>query len=122
MNIRKLMQGLSYSGKVEGKRQTYYVFKGSEFFLVLSFSATKPKAGNFNIVQSEAADYVSERFAGTRGVTTSDVVKKGRRSRHVPTALAALNILYVLAATGHASIDTRRAGPRLFFNVRRQRA
>ncbi|MGH9369580.1 MAG: hypothetical protein ACRD3M_18155 [Thermoanaerobaculia bacterium] len=119
MNVRKLMQGLSYSGKVKGKRQTYHVFEGSTFFLVLSFSRTKRNAGNFNAVETAAVDYVQERCAGTQGVTTSDVVQKGRRSRHVPNALAALNILYVLAATGRASIDTRRAGPKLFFNVRR---
>jgi hypothetical protein len=118
VNIRKLMQELSYSGEVKGKRQTYHVFKGSDFFLVLSFSGTKPNAGNFNIVESDAVDYVYERFAGTKGVTTNSVVEKGRRSGRVPNALAALNILYVLAATGRAGIDTRRVGPRLFFNVR----
>ena len=122
VNIKKLMQGLSYSGEAEGKRQSYYVFEGSEFFLVLSFSRTKPSAGNFNIVGSDAADYVYERFAGVKAVTTNDVVEKGRRSRHIPGTLAALNIMYVLAATGRASIDTRRVGTQLFFNVKRKHA
>ena len=122
MNIKKLMQGLSFCGEAEGKRQSYYIFEGSEFFLVLSFSHRKPGAGNFNIVESDAADYVYERFAGAKGVTTNDVVEKGRRSRHIPNALAALNIMYVLAATGRASIDTRRVGPKLFFNVKRKHA
>lgn len=122
MKIKKLMQGLSYCGEAEGKRQSYYVFGGAEFFLVLSFSHTKPNAGNFNIVESDAADYIYDRFAGAKAVTTNDVVEKGRRSRHVPSALAALNIMYVLAATGRASIDARRVGPKLFFNVKTKRA
>jgi hypothetical protein len=36
----------------------------------------------------------------------------------VPSALAALNMLYVLVATGRAKIDERRTKAReLFFNV-----
>ena len=122
MKIRKLMQGLTYSGEAEGKRQRYYIFEGSDFFLVLSFSHKKPSAGNFNMVESDAADYVYELFAGAKGVTTNAVVEKGRRSRHAPSALVALNIMYVLAATGRATIDTRRTGPKLFFNVKRKGA
>jgi hypothetical protein len=37
----------------------------------------------------------------------------------VPSHLAALNLLYVLVATGRASIDRRRRSSReLFFNVK----
>lgn len=118
MNIRRLWQGLSYRGEVDGKRQRYYVFEGKEFYLVLSFSKQKRGAGNFNIVESEAVEYIHNRFAGARAVTSKDVVVKARRTRHVPTPLAALNALYVLAATGRARIDTRRTDRRLFFNVR----
>jgi hypothetical protein len=118
MNVKKLVQGLSYSGEVEGKRQTYYVFAGAGFFLVLSFSKTKPRAGNFNIVDSGAVAYVRKRFGGKRGITTVDVAAKARRTRHIPSTLAALNVLYVLVATGQATIDTRRSDPKLFFNVK----
>ena len=119
MNVKKLMQGLTYLGDVSGKRQTYYVFKGSDLFLVLSFSRAKRSAGNFNVVEAEAVDYVHHRFAGKSGVTTNDVVKKARKSRHVPNPLVALNILYVLTAMGRAKVDARRGGPKLFFNVHR---
>jgi hypothetical protein len=119
MNAKKLMRGLTYLGNAEGKRQTYHVFKGSDFFLVLSFSRSKRGAGNFNVVGAPAVDYVHKRFAGKSGVTTGDVVNKARRSRHVPSALAALNMLYVLAAMGRAKVDARRGGPKLFFNVHR---
>jgi hypothetical protein len=119
MNVKKLMQGLTYLGDVTGKRQTYYVFQGTGLFMVLSFSRTKPSAGNFNVVKADAVDHVRKRFAGKSGVTTGDVVGRGRKSRQVPSALAALNILYVLAAMGRAKVDARRVGPKLFFNVSR---
>jgi hypothetical protein len=122
MNVKSLLQGLSYVGKADGKRQTYYVFRGDRAFLVLSFSRTKPRAGNFNIVDAEAVDYVRSRFAGAKAVTASDVATKGKRTRHVPNALAALNVLYVLAAMGDLTVDARRAGPKLYFNFKRDRA
>lgn len=122
MNVKGLVQGLSYVGKVGGKRQTYYVFQGKDSFLVLSFSKTKPHAGNFNVVESEAVEYVRARFAGAKAVTVNDVVAKGKRTRHAPSPLAALNILYVLATTGDLGVDARRSGPKLYFNFRRARA
>jgi ABC-type thiamine transport system substrate-binding protein len=121
MNVKRLVQGLSYVGRADGKRQTYHVFQGGEYFFVLSFSRSKPNAGNFNVVKPNAVEYVRTRFAGSNAVTTNDVVARAKRSRHVPNSLAALNILYVLAATGDASVDTRRAGPKLYFNFKRRR-
>jgi hypothetical protein len=122
MNAKSLVQGLSYAGKADGKRQTYYVFEGKGYFLVLSFSKTKPHAGNFNIVEAEGVEYVRSRFAGAKAVTVNEVVAKGKRTRHIPSPLAALNILYVLAALGDLSVDARRAGPKLYFNFKRGRA
>jgi hypothetical protein len=121
MNVRSLVQGLSYVGKADGKRQTYYVFQGRDSFLVMSFSKTKPHAGNFNVVEAEAAEYVRSRFAGAKALTVNDVVAKGKRTRHVPGPLAALNILYVLAAMGDVGVDARRTGPKLYFNFKRRR-
>jgi len=119
MNVKKLVQGLKYLGSVTGKKQTYHVFGGTGFFLVLSFSRAKRGAGNFNVVDAAAVEYVHKRFAGKSNVTTGDVVKKTRRTRHVRNALAALNMLYVLSAMGRAKVDPRRGGPKLFFNVHR---
>ena len=56
VNLRRLTAGLDFRGKVEGQRQTYYVFEGEKFFFICSFSRTKPKAGNFNIVCDERSD------------------------------------------------------------------
>jgi len=116
MNVKKLMQGLSYVGDAEGKRQTYYVFRGDECFLALSFSKTKPQAGNFNIVDSEAVDYVRSRFRSKKGVTAKDVVARAKSSRHVTSSLAALNILYVLVGLGEVRVDARRDSLKLYFN------
>jgi hypothetical protein len=116
MNAKKLVQSLSYVGEAKGKRQTYYVFRGNEFFLVLSFSKTKPQAGNFNIVDSESVEYVRSRFLGKKGVTAKDVVARAKRTGRLSNSLAALNVLYVLVALGEAKLDTRRVSPQLYFN------
>jgi hypothetical protein len=52
-------------------------------------------------------------------VTAKSVVAAARRTRHVPTTLVALNILYILIALGSASIT--RSGPnrQLFFSLRK---
>jgi len=121
MNAKKLVRGLTYLGNVTGKKQTYHVFGGAGFYFVLSFSRSKRGAGNFNYVDAGAVEYVHKRFAGKSNVTTADVVKKTRRSRRVGNALAALNMLYVLAAMGRAKVDARRSGPKLFFNVHRSK-
>ena len=122
MHVKNLIKGLSYVGEAEGKRQTYYVFRGDGFFLVVSFSKTKLNAGNFNIVDSEAVDYVRKHFRGKKAVTANDIVARAKRSRHVPSSLVALNILYVLVTLGDVKPDARREGPQLYFNFRVGRA
>jgi hypothetical protein len=122
MNVKRLVQGLSYVEKADGQRQTCYVFRGKDYFLVLSCSKTKPHAGNVNVVEATAVEYVRPRFAGAKAVTVNDVVAKGKRTRHVPSPLAALNILYVLAAMGDLTIDAQRVGPKLYVNFKRGRA
>ena len=98
MNIRSLQRGLHYCGRVEAPRQTYHVFEASGYFFVLSFalSRTRRGSGYFNVVDKAAVEYVHERIGGTRGVTAKDVVAAARRTKHVPTTLLALNVLYVL--------------------------
>src|SRR5262245_27327857 len=117
MNIRSLTTGLQYSGEVQGKRQTYYVFRGTSQYLVMSFSRSKPGAGNFNVVTSQALEYVARRFGGKQRLTAKIVNKSSRKLRLVRGRLAALNILYVLVATGRAKIDARFQGREIYFNV-----
>ena len=118
MNLRSLAKGLSYSGEVAAKRQTYHVFEGKRYFLVMSQSRSKRNAGNFNVVRADAVEYVASRFARKKKVTSTDVAKASRKPRLVSTSLDALNVLYVLVATDRAEIDKKFKKERqLYFNV-----
>jgi hypothetical protein len=117
MNLRSLGAGMTFRGKVKGRRQTYHVFEGPKFFFVCSFSRRKRKAGNFNLVDGEAVRYAHRLVGGKNGVTSQDLHGRSRTPRLIGSALEALNILYVLVATGHAKIDRRRKDKQLFFNI-----
>ena len=124
MNIRTLQRGLEYRGRVKAVRQTYHVFEAQRYFFVLSFALSKARRGSgyFNVINTDAVDYVQQRMGGTRGVTAKDVVAAARRTRHIPTALAALNVLYILVALGSASIARAGKHRQLFFSVMRYRS
>src|SRR5947207_6602954 len=117
INITDLEGGLTYRGKVVAVRQTYYVFEGTSYFFVASFSRAKPGAGNFNVVSKKGVEYVQKAFAGKRGITSSAVLARARQTRHIPTTLFALNILYVLVALGLAQIEKRGEHSKLFFRI-----
>jgi hypothetical protein len=121
MNIRTLQRGLTYCGRVKAVRQTYHVFEAEGYFFVLSFALSKTRRGSgyFNVVDTEAVDYVRQRVGGTRGVTAKEVVAAARRTRHIPTTLAALNVLYILVALRAASIVRAGKHRQLFFSVRK---
>jgi hypothetical protein len=121
MNIRSLTTGLQYRGEAEGKRQTYYVFEGKRQYMVMSFSRSKANAGNFNVVDVEAVEYVVRRFGGQQAITTKAIYNASRKPHLVGSSLAALNILYVLVATGRAKVDRRFNTPELHFNVKKDR-
>jgi hypothetical protein len=117
LKISGLTKGLEYHGTVEGKRQTYYVFSSAREYLVMSLSARKRDAGNFNMVRKASVAHVLKRLRGRQGATARLVFERTRTRRLVPTRFSALNILYILVALGHAKIDTRHKTPELFFNV-----
>jgi len=123
MNIRTLQRGLKYRGRVEAVRQTYHVFEAHGYFFVLSFALSKSRRGSgyFNVIDTDAVDYVQQRIGGARGITAKDVVARARRTRYIPTTLVALNVLYILVALGSASILRSGANRQLFFSVKRQR-
>ena len=124
MNIRALQRGLQYCGRVDAVRQTYHVFDGKGMFLVLSFARARARRGSgyFNLVDKAAVDYVQGRFGGKRGgVTANSVVAAARRTRHIPTRLLALNVLYVLVALQRAAIVRAGEHRQLFFSVRKGR-
>jgi len=104
-------------------RQTYHVFEAKDYFFVLSFALSKAKKGSgyFNVVDQAAVRFVQSRLGGRSGVTAKDVVAAARRTKHVPTTLAALNVLYVLSALGEAELQRAGAHRQLFFSVRKLR-
>jgi len=121
MNIRKLQQGLKYCGRVKGVRQTYHVFEARDYFFVLSFARSKARAGSgyFNVVGRSAVEFVQNRCSGRSKVTARDVLSRARRTKHVPSSLFALNVLYVLVALKQASIAREGEHRQLFFAVKR---
>lgn len=123
MNIRKLQEGLKYRGRVAAVRQTYHVFEAQDYFFVLSFALSKARKGSgyFNVVNLAAVNFVQKRLGGRSGVTAKDVVSVARRTRHVASSLAALNILYVLVALNQAALLRAGEHRQLFFSVRKAR-
>ncbi|MHB8478323.1 MAG: hypothetical protein ACYDBZ_18815 [Steroidobacteraceae bacterium] len=122
MNIKTLQRGLKYRGRVVAVRQTYYVFEATDYFFVLSFARSKTRKGSgyFNVVDQEAVNYSQSRLGGRSGVTAKALVVKARRTKHVPTGLAALNILYTLVALKQASILRAGEHQQLFFSIRKK--
>jgi hypothetical protein len=123
VNIRKLQQGLKYRGRVAAVRQTYHIFEAQDYFFVLSFALSRARKGSgyFNVVDLAAVNYVQERLGGRSGVTAKDVVSSARRTKHVSSSLAALNILYVLVALERAAVLRVGANRQLFFSVKKAR-
>ena len=119
LNVRSLTRGLTFHGEVEGKRQHYYVLSSARHYFVMSLSGSKRSSGNFNLVSTAVVDRVHRRLRGQSGLTARLVYERTRNRRAVPSALFALNILYVLVATGRASIDQRHRTREIFFNIKR---
>jgi len=118
LNVKSLTTGLTFHGEVHGKRQHYYVLSSARQYFVMSISNSKRDAGNFNLVGKAAVDRLYRRLRGRRGLTARLVYSRSRNRRLVRSHLGALNMLYVLVATGRASIDQRHTSRELFFNVK----
>ena len=120
LSVDSLTTGLQFHGEVQGKRQHYYVLSSARQYFVMSLSPSKRDAGNFNLVGRSVVDRLHRRLRGRRGLTARLVFTRSKNRRAVPSPLAALNMLYVLVATGRAIIDPRRKSAReIFFNVAR---
>ncbi|MGQ0428859.1 MAG: hypothetical protein ACT4UQ_02875 [Gammaproteobacteria bacterium] len=116
MNIRSLAKGLKYRGEAAGKRQTYYVFESGSSYVVMSASRTKRASGYFNLVSRAAVERIRRSHAGRQDVTAKALAARSRGAG-VRDALQALNVLYVLVATGAAKRDDRYQDQRLHFNI-----
>lgn len=117
MKAKKLLADLIYVGQAEGLRQSYEVFRSKRHYLVVSFSRSKRRSGNFNIVDSAIVDDARKGFSGQRGVTSKVLKKRLQRKGRTTEALEALNVLYVLVAMGQARIDRRRSQRELLFDI-----
>ncbi|MGD1048842.1 MAG: hypothetical protein ABR899_08850 [Candidatus Krumholzibacteriaceae bacterium] len=118
LRVKSLTRGLEFHGEVEGKRQHYYVLSSARQYFVMSVSKSKRSSGNFNLVGRVAVDKLYRRLRAQQGLTAKLVFIRSRNRRLVPSRLAALNMLYVLVATGRASIDMRHTSREIFFNVK----
>jgi hypothetical protein len=117
VNVKHVLSELRYVGEATGVRHTYYVFQGPKHYLVLSFKKDDAAAGNFNIVEADAVAYVEDKFRGSKGLTSKQLLEESRRTRHFKDRFAALNALYVLAAAGKATVDHRFKPGTLVFNL-----
>ena len=117
MNIRSLAHGLQYCGVAHGKRQTYFIFESRAGYVVMSGSRTKRASGYFNLVSRNAVNRIRKSYAGKQDVTAKTLATRSRGAG-IRDALQALNILYVLVATGAAKRDDRHADTRLHFNIK----
>lgn len=120
LSVKSLTTGLNFHGEVQGKRQRYYILSSAGQYFVMSVSRRKQGAGNFNLIGKAAVDKVYRRLRGQQGLTAKAVFNRSRNRRLVPSPLAALNMLYILVATGRAGIDSRHRSRELFFNVSRR--
>jgi hypothetical protein len=119
VNIRSLAKGLKYCGEAVGKRQTYFIFESGRAYVVMSSSRTKRASGYFNLVSRDAVERIRKSYAGKQDVTAKQLATRSRGAG-VRDALQALNILYVLVATGAAKRDDRHQDQRLHFNISRR--
>jgi hypothetical protein len=99
------------------------VFEAQDYFFVLSFALSMARKGSgyFNVVDVAAVNFVQKRLGGRSGVTAKSVVSVARRTKHVASRLAALNILYVLVALGQAILLRTGVHRQLFFSIRKAR-
>lgn len=112
-----LQKRMEFIDKVDAVRQTYYIFKAEDWYLVFSLSVTKRGSGNFNLISSESVEYIYKRFTGEHRVTSADIVARAKRTKHAPNSLVALNILYVLVAQQRASIQSVGSHSKLYFAI-----
>ncbi len=117
MKVKEVLAELRYVGEAAGARQTYYVFRGHQHYLLLSFKKDDDATGNFNIVDAAAVAYVEDKFRGQKGLTAKQLFEESKRTRHFRDRFVALNVLYVLVASGKAGVDHRFKPSPLVFNL-----
>ena len=119
MNPKHMLRNLTFLKEVTAKRQTYYIYKSSEYYLLLTVSSFKPNSYNLSALPVEAVDVVFRIFRGMKGLTAKEVVNLAKKPAYIKERFDALNALYTLCAIGRATIDRRHTkGSTLYFNLK----
>lgn len=117
MKISTLFEGVSYVGKAEGDRRTYYVFKSHVGYLVLAPNSTG--SFNLNIVDVDAPEVITNAFKG-KELTAQRLGRSGRRPDLFGGPFASHNGLYVMVALGRARKLKKREGKAMVFKIGRR--
>jgi hypothetical protein len=112
-----LLSNLKYINKVQSKRTVYYVFQSEKDYLLFSYSNSTYRAGNFNVVMADMVERIKSIFVGKPRITRK-MVEEHPQMKKFAKDFDVLQALYVLVATGQASIDKRSPNVlRLYFNI-----
>jgi len=101
---------------VASLRREYHVLEGATHYIVLSPS--RAGTGNYSVVPKSSVEYLLARVGGRRGISSTEIFDRCKRSSRFRDRFAVLNALYVLVALGAATI-AKFARP-LVFNVRKR--
>lgn len=116
--INQLLDNAVYLGKVDTKKNRYYVFQTEREYILFTFKDATYLSGNFNLVMADTVDRIYSAFRGKKRLTSNDVQEHPRMKKFV-TRFEVLHGLYVLVARKQASIDKRSLNKKtLFFNIR----
>lgn len=113
--------GLVYVGRVSAPRQTYFVYKKSKKFIVISYNLRLPEEGYFQIFKKSAINRLQREFK-CRKVTVDLLKKKKVVKRTLFKGLYGFKLhfrimaaLYILCSLGAAAY--RKIGKRLLFEI-----
>ena len=113
MKISELFDGIRYVGRAEGDKKTYYVFDGTNGYLVIAPTET---GYYMSVVDREVPDVVTHKFKGT-SLTAKQLRSRARRPELFSGDFGPLNALYVMVALGRARKLKRRAGKAMIFKI-----
>ena len=117
-NYRLFSSQLRFIDEVVGMKTAYYVYEAKNKYVLMSFSSAT--SGNFNIVDKGAVEQLLKLFSGKKSVTRKMVDEHPRMQKVLIGSFDALQLLYVVAAMGQATI-IRNKGRALLFNIKKSR-
>ena len=116
MRIPDLFKGVSYVGKAEGDRRTYYVFDSQGGYLIVAPNSTG--GFNLNVVNRKVPDAVTSAFKGKK-LTAGRLKRSSRRPSLFRGPFSSLQALYVMVALGRAWKLKQREEKAMVFKISR---